>query len=93
VAEFLGGSPEKLPDVYRAASPAELRIQAKQILLHGTSDDSVPYELSANYVKRKKQSGENVELITFENTGHFELVDPESAVWSRVLETFRTSLL
>lgn len=93
VAEFLGGPPSKVPGSYGAASPAELPIRATQRLLHGAHDDSVPYELSADYVKRKKESGEDVELITFENTGHFELVDPESAVWSRVLETFRTSLL
>jgi dipeptidyl aminopeptidase/acylaminoacyl peptidase len=93
VAEFLGGPPDQLPNIYCEASPAELHIQSKQILLHGTNDDSVPYELSSNYLKRKKESGEDVELITFENTGHFELVDPESAVWSSVLETFRTSLL
>ncbi|HKW75605.1 MAG TPA: alpha/beta hydrolase [Terriglobales bacterium] len=92
VAEFLGGPPDELPDIYHEASPAELHIGAKHALLHGTTDDSVPYELSANYVQRKKQSGEDVELITFENTGHFELVDPESAVWSKVLETFRALL-
>lgn len=90
VAEFLGGPPSKVPDHYREASPAELRIRAKQKLLHGTSDDSVPCELSADYVKQKKESGEDVELITLENTGHFELVDPESAVWSTVLSTFRS---
>ena len=91
VSEFLGGPPSRVPEIYSAASPAEVHIQAKQILLHGTNDDSVPCDLSANYVQRKKKSGENVELITFENTGHFELVDPESNVWSTVLEYVRAS--
>lgn len=92
VSDFLGGSPPQVPDRYRQASPAELRIAATQKVLHGTADDSVPYALSAEYVKQKKRSGEDVELITVENTGHFELVDPESAVWSSVLSCFRTLL-
>jgi acetyl esterase/lipase len=92
VAEFLGGQPAEVPDHYRNASPAELRILATQKIFHGTKDDSVPYELSAEYVRRKKESGEDVELITLENVGHFELVDPESAIWSRVLSTFESLL-
>ncbi len=92
VAEFLGGPLSQVPHRYREASPAELEIQAAQQLLHGTSDDSVPYELSADYVRKKRSAGEDVELITFENTGHFELVDPASHAWTTVLSRFKASV-
>ncbi len=89
VAQFLGGSPTEVPDHYREASPAEQHIpQATQKLIHGTADDSVPYAISQSYAERKKKSGEQVELITLPKTGHFEIVDPGSAMWPKVQETF-----
>ncbi len=87
VAAFLGGTPTEVPDHYREASPAAQRIKARQKLIHGTTDDSVPYEISRNYAQQKKQAGENVDLLTLEQTGHFEIVDPASAVWNKVQET------
>lgn len=89
VHEFLGGSPADMPDRCVEASPAEQQIHARQILIHGTADDSVPYEISRSYAEKKKQSGEDVELVTLPDTGHFEIVDPESAVWNAVENIFR----
>jgi acetyl esterase/lipase len=88
--QFLGGSPEQVPQHYREASPAEQKIQATQKLIHGTADTSVPYEIGKGYAERKLKSGEQVELLTLPDVGHFEIVDPESAVWSKVLEVFAT---
>jgi len=92
VAQFLGGSPSDVPDHYREASPAEQQIHATQKLIHGTADDSVPYELSQGYAEPKKKAGEHVELITLADVGHFEIVDPGSAVWARVEREFRRLL-
>jgi acetyl esterase/lipase len=89
VSDFLGGSPQQVPDHYREASPAEQKIKARQTLIHGTTDDSVPYEISKSYAGNKKKSGEQVELITMADTGHFEIVDPGSNVWPQVLDACR----
>lgn len=88
VAEFLGGPPNEVPEHYREASPADRHIPAAQKLVHGTKDTSVPYELAQSYAEKKKKAGENVQLITLPNIGHFEIVDPGSAVWSKVQEIF-----
>lgn len=89
VVEFLGGTPTEVPDHYREASPAERSIpNAVQKLIHGAKDDTVPYEISRNYAERKKKSGEKVELITLPGAGHFEIVDPGSAVWNKVQQAF-----
>jgi acetyl esterase/lipase len=90
VAGFLGCPPADVPDHYREASPAEQHIRAKQILIHGTSDKDVPYEISQSYAEKKKSS-EHVELITIPHTGHFEIVDPASGVWDKVQKTFLSS--
>jgi acetyl esterase/lipase len=89
VSEFLGGSPTAVPEHYREASPAERSIpHALQKLVHGTADDAVPYEISRSYADDKRKSGEKVELITLEKTGHFEIVDPESTIWEKIRGTF-----
>lgn len=79
VADFLGGSPEEVTDRYNTASPIErLPLGIPQRLFHGTSDSSVPYEISARYVRAAQLRGDNAELITLENAGHFEIVDPRT---------------
>jgi acetyl esterase/lipase len=89
VVEFLGGTPLEVPDHYREASPAERAIpHTVQKLIHGTADDTVPYEISINYAEHKKKAGEKVELITLPKIGHFEIVDPGSSVWKQVEQAF-----
>lgn len=91
VVEFLGGTPSQVQEHYREASPAARSIpHAVQKLVHGTADDSVPYEISQSYAEKKKKSGENVELITLPEIGHFEIVDPTSAVWPKIEQLFLT---
>ena len=58
VAEFLGGTPESVPEHYREADPMELTIQpAIQYLFHGAHDDTVPVDISRGYAARKKKAG------------------------------------
>lgn len=90
VAGFLGGSPADVPEHYREASPMELAIpHAVQKLVHGTKDDSVPYEISQRYIEAKKKSGEDVELLTLPDVDHFQIIDPGSKVWSKVEMIFQ----
>ena len=88
VVEFLGGTPNDVPDHYREADPMELKIpQARQWLIHGTDDDTVPVEFSREYAQQKKKSGERAELIEIPGCGHFELIDPDSAAFQKVRAT------
>jgi acetyl esterase/lipase len=89
-ARFIGGTPDEVPDRYADASPLEqLPLGARQILVHGTADDSVPYAMSERYAAAA--AGE-AELITLHGTGHFELIDPQSREWARVLAAVRELL-
>jgi len=79
VADLLGGSPDQVPDRYKFASPIErLPFGIPQKLFHGTADDSVPYEISEPYVHTAQLRGDDAELVTLKNTGHFELVNPRT---------------
>ena len=90
VVEFLGGKPAEVPDHYHEASPAERSIPraTQQVLIHGTADRDVPYEISKSYAERKKKSGEKVELITLPGVNHYEIVDPGSKAWKQVEQAF-----
>ena len=91
--EFMSGTPSQVPERYRAASPIELLpISARQILLHGTADNDVPIEMSQHYVETARARGDNATLISFPRTGHFELIDPASNAWQRLLQTIKTVL-
>ncbi len=83
--QLLGGTPDSVPERYAAASPYDLLpLGVRQVLVHGTADDSVPYEIGERYAARARQVGDGVELITLPRAGHFELVDPQSAEWPLV---------
>jgi acetyl esterase/lipase len=85
VAEFLGGTPEAVPEHYREADPMRLPIStAEQVLLHGELDDTVPADFSRRYVETKKQMHENVRLVEIPKADHFDLIDPRSAAWKGV---------
>lgn len=85
VAEFLGGSPEDVPQNYRAADPMQLSIpQCMQVVIHGAADENVPPDFSRAYCERKKKQGEKVRLVEIPKADHFDLIDPRSASWTAV---------
>ena len=93
VVEFLGGTPDQMPDHYREADPMQLSIpNARQWILHGVHDDVVPPEFAREYAAQKKKSGERVELVEIARAGHFELIDPASDAWRSVVSALRDAL-
>ena len=71
------------PEHFADGSPLELLpLGARQIVIHGTADDSVPYEMSVRYVEAA--DGE-ADLVTLENAGHFEPIDPRAPQFAETL--------
>lgn len=93
VVEFLGGTPEEVPEHYREADPMELKISpARQWLVHGSDDDTVPVEFSRDYVAQKKRMGETVDLVEIPRCGHFDVIDPDSAAFQQVTAAVLSAL-
>jgi acetyl esterase/lipase len=93
VSEFLGGKPDAVPEHYREADPMEFSIpHARQWLLHGSEDDTVPPEFSRDYVMKKKKEGEAVQLLEIPRAGHFDLIDPASEAFQQVKSTVLTAV-
>jgi len=79
--ELLGGSPDRVPQRYAAASPMELLpIPVPQRVVHGTADKVVPFEMSLRFAKASKNS----KLIPLPGVGHFELIDPRANIWPTI---------
>ena len=91
VAELLGGSPSEVPDRYNAASPIErVPLGVPQIVIHGTEDDEVPFEIGERYVSEAIRHGDEARLVRLEGVGHYELIDPRSSAWPAVQEAVRS---
>jgi acetyl esterase/lipase len=60
-----------------AASPLQaLPLGVRQVLVHGTNDDVVPYRLSETYVAAAGDTGDDATLVRLDGAGHFEPIDP-----------------
>lgn len=100
VVDFLGGKPDAVPEHYREADPMELSVsRARQWLLHGREDDTVPPDFSRDYMKYKTsaksapgEKNERVELLDIAHAGHFELIDPASEAFKQVTATVLAAL-
>lgn len=89
-AEFLGGSPDDLPERYATASPAELLpFHVPQVLIHGDRDDRVPIVVSQDYAKKALSAGDPVKLLELPEADHFVLIDPNSDAWAICVEQIR----
>jgi acetyl esterase/lipase len=71
--EFFGGGADEFPERYLMLPPI-----CPVTLIHGTADDIVPVTMSRGY-----RHGQVIEL---EGADHFDVIDPESPYFPRVLE-------
>jgi acetyl esterase/lipase len=62
-----------------------LPLGVRQLVIQGTRDETVPFELTAAYAKAARAAGDDVELLALEGAGHFEPIDPQAAEWPTVL--------
>jgi acetyl esterase/lipase len=91
VREFVGGSPEDVPQRYRQASPLLLLpLGVPTVLVHGTDDEDVPYAMSSAYVERARSAGDEAHLVTLEGGGHFDVIEPESRFWPQVRDAIES---
>ena len=75
---LLAGGPEDVPDRYAVADPvALLPTDVRTVLIHGTSDPSVPLSQSETYVAAATATGDRSRLVTYDGR-HFEHLDPTS---------------
>ena len=93
VVEFLGGTPNDVPERYAVASPAALLpLGVPQVLIHGTADVNVPLVVSQAYARKAKDAGDPVTLIELPNAELFVVIKPNSAAWRTTVKEIRKML-
>ncbi len=92
VTPLMGGTPEQVPQRYRAVSPIE-RVPTGVFvrLVHGDADPIVPLAQSKTFLSRAHMAGDRAELDVISGGGHFDLLSPQSAAWQTVVRAARWS--
>lgn len=92
IDKLMGGSPEQFPDRYRWGDPVQLAPDGvRQVLIIGKYDELwAPPGL--RYYRAAKARGDDISMIDAPESGHFEMIDPDSTTWPLVLEAARDLL-
>lgn len=81
VKEFLGGTPDEVPENYQAACPSLHPCSVERILLHGSNDDTVPLSMSQEFEAARQGDTGTVWMMKLDEIDHYDLIDPESRAW------------
>jgi acetyl esterase/lipase len=87
VDELMGGTPSQNPERYALVSPIQ-RVPSgvPQIVIHGTADTDVPFELSERYVTAARAAGDPAELVSLPGVDHFAPIDPRAQAFTATRE-------
>lgn len=76
-------------DVFSDTSPPTmLPLGDRQAVISGALDPIVPPRFGQDYAAAAAGRGDPARSIVIEGAGHFEVIDPTSAAWPRVLDAF-----
>jgi acetyl esterase/lipase len=86
-AEFLGGTPDELPERYATASPAELLpLGVPQVLVHGTADVDVEPSITDTYAALATAAGDVLTILRPDRVDHFDVIDPATPIWAATVD-------
>lgn len=89
---LMGGSPTEVPQHYGWGSPMRLApVDIPQRLMIGKYD-AYWGPVGERYFETARARGDNVDRIEAAESGHFEMIDPDSGTWPLVLEAARKLL-
>jgi acetyl esterase/lipase len=89
VAALLGGGPVDAAGRYAAADPMSLLpLGVTMAIGHGDRDAQVPIELSRRFADAARAAGDEVTLYEWPEVDHFDVIDPDSAIWPVIVTVF-----
>lgn len=89
VAKLVGDRPDPYADT---SVPRLLPLGVPQDLVNGREDRIIPYRMATDYVARARAAGDRATLHTVADTGHVELVAPETPAWAEAKRLVRAGL-
>ena len=92
VEKLVGGSASDVPERYELASGINrLPLPVPQYVVLGAYDDDWT-PVAKRYVEAALESGSETYPIAAEESGHFEMIDPDSSTWPLVLKAAKDAL-
>ncbi|AJT42324.1 alpha/beta hydrolase [Psychromicrobium lacuslunae] len=91
VLNFLGGHPDD-PRYHWADPIQQVPVPAKIWAVYGEADDTVPAQLSKDYLAAARAAGGDAELVAVPGD-HFALIDPTTVAWRSCRELVLRELL
>jgi len=64
----------------------------RQVLVNGLQDRIIPPAYAEDYAAKMRAAGDTVKVRIIENTGHVELIAPETAAWAAAVEEIEAAL-
>lgn len=93
ITQMMGGTPEQVPDHYRAASAgALLPLRVPHVLVWGEHETFMPRPHATAYVERARAAGDDVTFRVVKDAGHFEIASPHTSAWPLLLSEIRRLL-
>jgi acetyl esterase/lipase len=87
VEKLMGGSPAAEPERYRMTSPSALvPLGLPQTLVIGTHDRNWS-PVGRRYYDAARAAGDDVRVVEAPDSGHFEMIDPDSSTWPLVRDS------
>jgi acetyl esterase/lipase len=91
-AAMLGGSSAQVPDRWATADPIRLVGHGvPTLLVHGTADESIPFDQTETYAAAACAAGDEVTIETG-GADHMALVDPGCELWQRTADWLTSRL-
>lgn len=92
VHQLMGGSPEQYPQRYELGSgTARLPLDIPQYIVLGAHDANWT-PVGRRYIESARRQGNDPQVINAGESGHFEMIDPDSTTWPLVLQAARAAL-
>jgi pimeloyl-ACP methyl ester carboxylesterase len=67
-------------------------LSAPQVLIQGTDDDQIPPELPAQWARSARRIGSQAMVEMIQGADHFDLVDPATPAWTKILAHIKSLL-
>ena len=91
VGRLMGGSPEELPDLYQMGSPVNLYSFSSNtpiVLISGELDPIV----TVDHVKILSDAHPEIQHLIIPQSGHFEMVVPQTEAWKQTLNIIKSMI-
>ena len=93
IGRLVGAATPAHPDPYADTSiPRLLPLGVRQDLVNGREDRIIPLRLGTAYEAQARRAGDRVVLHVVDQTGHVELITPDSAAWTQAKRLILSAL-